>query len=110
MLRNSIFSTLYTQINQPLLRFNGAYLGARLMRKMIKRLFVDHPASVGESYVQHLFTASHFAVRMVIGGVACFLHGIFPFLCTKTGSAIICELQQTMITHRASNRVIEKKP
>jgi len=71
------------------------------MRNPINRLFIDHPKSVGESYFGHLMTASTFATRMVIGGIACFLHGVFPFLCTKTGSGVITELHMTMVTHRS---------
>ena len=32
------------------------------------RLFTDHPASVGENYVEHLGMASGFGFRMVLGG------------------------------------------
>jgi hypothetical protein len=70
------------------------------MRKTIQTCFLDHPESVGESYFQHLITASSFAGRMVWGGLACFLHGLFPFLCVKTGSGIINKLHSSMLTHR----------
>ncbi|MFM8516975.1 MAG: DUF6356 family protein, partial [Nevskiaceae bacterium] len=42
--------------------------------------FTEHPATVGETYLGHLFKASTFGVRMVIAGIACILHGLFPFL------------------------------
>jgi len=71
------------------------------MSNPINRLFIEHPASVGESYFQHLMMASRFASRMVLGGIACFLHGVFPFLWSKTGSGIISELHGSMLTHRA---------
>jgi len=71
------------------------------MKNPINKLFLDHPASVGESYFQHLVTASTFALRMMVGGIACFLHGLFPFMCTKTGSGVINELHHTMVTHRS---------
>ncbi|HEV2676264.1 MAG TPA: DUF6356 family protein [Aliidongia sp.] len=53
------------------------------------RLFTEHPASVGESYFEHLKFASRTGATMVVGGCACFVHGLMPFLCTTTGSRTI---------------------
>jgi hypothetical protein len=63
-------------------------------------LFTEHPASVGESYLQHLRTAFGFALRMWIGGAACFVHALFPFLCMRTGSDCIAELNERMVRNR----------
>jgi hypothetical protein len=71
------------------------------LKKTIQTFFLDHPESVGETYFQHLITASSFAGRMLWGGLACFLHGLFPFLCVKTGSGIIAQLHSSMLVHRA---------
>ena len=68
---------------------------------MITKAFTEHPASVGETYGEHLVMASGFGVRMVIGGLACILHGIFPFLFVKTGSKQIESLHGEMITNRS---------
>jgi len=38
---------------------------------------------------------------MMLGGMACLLHAVFPFLCTQAGSRIINELHHSMVTHRA---------
>ena len=62
--------------------------------------FTEHPASVGESYGEHMGSAWSFAARMALGAGACFLHGIFPFLCVTTGSRTIRELYARMISHR----------
>jgi hypothetical protein len=37
---------------------------------------------------------------MIIGGIACLLHGIFPFLFVRTGSDQIRLLHERMVTHR----------
>jgi hypothetical protein len=66
----------------------------------IKRLFTEHPASVGETYLEHLCAATGFAVRMMLGGVACFLHALFPFAFRRTGSECIQQLHERMVTHR----------
>lgn len=68
----------------------------------IRRLFTEHPESVGETYLQHLFAASGFAVRMVFGGVACLLHAIFPFAFRRTGSECIETLHERMVRNRSS--------
>ena len=60
------------------------------------RAFTEHPASVGESYFGHLLQASTFGLRMVFAGVACVLHGIFPFLFVTTGSDAMKSLNEEM--------------
>ncbi len=67
---------------------------------MLKRLFTQHPESVGESYVEHMGVASSFGWRMTLAGLACLVHGIFPFFCVKTGSNTIRALHHDMVTHR----------
>ncbi|WP_349369615.1 DUF6356 family protein [Salinarimonas sp.] len=66
-----------------------------------KLSFTDHPASVGESYLEHMGVAFSFGVRMIGAGLACLAHGIFPFLFTKTGSRAVAALHERMVTNRA---------
>jgi uncharacterized protein YjeT (DUF2065 family) len=49
-------------------------------------LFTAHPASVGETYGEHLRFASRFGLRMALGGLAAVVHGVFPFLFVTTAS------------------------
>jgi hypothetical protein len=65
-----------------------------------RQLFTEHPASVGESYTEHLAMASGFGFKMILGGLACLVHGLLPFLFVKTGSAAIRDLHGRMVTHR----------
>ncbi len=67
---------------------------------MLKSLFTAHPASVDETYGEHMAVATGFALRLVLGGLACLIHGLLPFLFEKTGSSIITELHQRMVMHR----------
>ena len=60
------------------------------------KAFTDHPSRVGESYVQHMSRALGFGVRMVAAGLGCIVHAIFPFLCERTGSAMIDCLHSEM--------------
>ena len=64
------------------------------------RAFTEHPASVGESYFEHLLRALGFGVRMVFAGLACLVHGVLPFLFVRTGSRTIAELNDRMVINR----------
>jgi hypothetical protein len=64
------------------------------------RAFSEHPASVGESYTEHLVHAGSFGARMVFAGLACLVHGVLPFLFVRTGSRAISELNDRMISNR----------
>ena len=64
--------------------------------------FTAHPASVDESYLQHLAAACGFGGRMLLGALACFVHGFFPWLCLTRGSDTIRGLHHRMVTHRVA--------
>ena len=64
------------------------------------RSFTEHPASVGESYGEHLGRATCFGLRMVFAGIACLVHGVLPFLFVRTGSRAIAELNERMVVNR----------
>ena len=66
----------------------------------LARLFTEHPSSVGETYGEHLAVASGFGIRMILGGFACLVHGLLPFLFVRTGSKQITTLHSTMVTGR----------
>ena len=64
------------------------------------RAFTEHPASVGESYGEHMGQAVCFGTRMVFAGLACLVHGVLPFLFVRTGSRAIAELNDRMVINR----------
>lgn len=64
------------------------------------RIFTDHPASVDETYFEHLMHATSFGGRMIVGGIACLVHGLVPGLCVKTGSRTIAALHHRMVVNR----------
>lgn len=64
------------------------------------KLFTAHPASVDESYTEHMAVAASFGARMVLAGIACFIHALVPFLFERTGSSAITQLHERMVTHR----------
>ncbi len=71
------------------------------------RAFTEHPASVGESYGEHLGRALCFGTRMIFAGIACLVHAVLPFLFVRTGSQAISELNERMVVNR---RVVPLPP
>ena len=67
---------------------------------MLKALFCDHPASVDETYTEHMAAAGGFALRLFMAGLVCTVHAILPFLFEKTASAIVEGLHDRMVTNR----------
>ncbi|MBS0478888.1 MAG: hypothetical protein JSR79_06265 [Proteobacteria bacterium] len=63
---------------------------------MIDRLFLSHPRSVGETYVEHAATAFGFGFRMIGGGMAALAHGVCPAVCTRTASNTVKTLYGRM--------------
>jgi len=67
---------------------------------MIFKLFTEHPASVNESYFEHLCSALSFTGTMLIATLACLVHALLPFLCVTTGSRKITQLHDRMVSNR----------
>lgn len=67
---------------------------------MIARLFTEHPASVDETYFEHLLVATSFSARMFVASLACLVHAVLPFLFVKTGSEAIETLYDRMVANR----------
>jgi hypothetical protein len=67
---------------------------------MFKRLFVDHPQSVNENYLQHFVVASWFGIRMIGGGLCALVHAVVPGLCARTGGDTALNLARGLIEQR----------
>lgn len=66
----------------------------------MRRLLTDHPASVGETYFEHMAHASGFGLSMILAGVACIVHALIPAWFVSTGSNTIRRLHDRMIANR----------
>ena len=62
--------------------------------------FTTHPASVNETYIQHMKSALTFSLTFFGGGIIALIHAFFPFLFEKTGSELITRLHQKMVSQR----------
>lgn len=71
---------------------------------MFRRLFLDHPASVDESYGEHFRVAGGIGLTMLAGGAACLVHALVPAWCTSTGSRTIDALHARLVRARAAKR------
>ncbi len=63
--------------------------------------FTEHPASVGETYLEHMGMALSFAGSLALAAAACLMHAILPFAFERTGSRAVERLYRRMVTHRA---------
>jgi hypothetical protein len=63
---------------------------------MLHKLFLEHPETVGETYREHQRQAFSFATEMMLGSIACFLHGLVPAWFRCTGSQTIARLHERM--------------
>jgi Family of unknown function (DUF6356) len=73
-------------------------------------LFTEHPASVGETYGEHLRAAVGFGLRMMLGGLACLAHALLPFLFERTASKCVTELHQRMVARQRRPRTLAQMP
>ena len=74
---------------------------------MFRRLFIDHPRSVDENYVQHFAVASKFGVTMIWGGLCALVHAVVPGWCVTTGSRTIERLRLLKRLIDAGERCIQ---
>ena len=51
-----------------------------------KKLFIEHPASVNETYLQHLWFAVRYSAKLLLCSIAALFHAFFPFLFTTYAS------------------------
>jgi len=68
---------------------------------VLKQLLTEHPASVGETYGEHMVQALSFAGGCFLAGLACLIHAFLPFACVTSGSRRIAALYDRMVTNRA---------
>jgi len=66
----------------------------------MKKLFLDHPASVGESYAEHFVHAAGFGLLLGRAACACFVHALVPALFERTASRLVARLHDRMVTNR----------
>ncbi|MBL4863942.1 MAG: hypothetical protein JKY63_03475 [Rhodobiaceae bacterium] len=69
------------------------------------QIFTKHPATVNETYRQHMGRAFSFSVEMIVGGLACMVHGVVPACFEKTGGNAVRRLHATMVVNRNRSQI-----
>jgi len=59
---------------------------------MIERVFLNHPRSVDESYLQHMAFAGRFSIMLILASGAALIHAFIPCLFEKTASRMVAVL------------------
>ena len=59
-----------------------------------KKMFLDHPSSVGETYLQHGGRAIVLALRMFGAGIAAIVHAIIPGLFPTTAGDVAIKIAE----------------
>lgn len=71
------------------------------MQQILDRLFLAHPRTVGESYLEHCAFAFRIGARLLLAGSAALVHAVVPCLCETTASRIILAMNAGIVARRA---------
>lgn len=67
-----------------------------------RRLFLDHPRSLGMSWAGHGIGALKIGAQLVGSGLACVVHAVIPGLFTETAGKTITNMHAHMMSRRAN--------
>ena len=65
---------------------------SQIRKSPLSALFLDHPSSVNETYLQHMRFAFGFAFWLAVAAGAALVHAIVPAACETTASRILKRL------------------
>ncbi len=71
------------------------------MRNALDRLFLAHPRTVEESYVEHMRFALGFSARLIGAGLAALVHAFIPCLFETTASRMIKTMHARIVSRGA---------
>ena len=66
----------------------------------MKNIFTEHPKTVGESYMYHMFFAIKIGLKLILWGFVAIIHGVFPFIFKTYVSSRIKELHDDIFVNR----------
>lgn len=66
----------------------------------LSKLFMSHPAAVGESYFGHMAFALKFSARLFRAAFAAFAHGLVPGVCETTASEAVLAMTDEIRARR----------
>lgn len=62
--------------------------------KRLRDLFLKHPDSIGETYIEHFIYAAKTSILTAKISIIIMLHAFFPFICEATASEMISKLSE----------------
>lgn len=74
------------------------------VKKIIKK-FTDHPASINETYIEHLKFSSKGAFHLIKTSLALLSHGVFPFLFTNYARDNVGALEKKLLKRNPKNEI-----
>jgi len=72
-----------------------------------KKVFLEHPNSIGESYFQHLSFAFRTGVSLTLAGIACTIHAIFPCIFKEAASSKVQQLYKSFSTDENRSQIMQ---
>lgn len=74
------------------------------LKDQVERAFTEHPQDTGETYGEHLLFTVKMTGRLIYSSTVLMIHGLFPFLCTRTASMQIEKIYGIMRSRIPQNR------
>lgn len=105
----SAFQTQWTQFTGWLFREQHKQQAREISARM-QKVFTEHPQAGGETYWEHLLFTLKITTRLMFSSVALLIHGIFPFLFTRTTSIQvekIWAIMRSRITQQRREEIIQ---
>ena len=68
---------------------------------LVRRLFLDHPRSLGMSWAGHGIGAVKIGAELVGAGVACIVHAVVPAWFTQTAGKTVERMHDHMVKRKA---------
>jgi Family of unknown function (DUF6356) len=78
------------------------------MTGLVDHLFLEHPRSAGQGYLEHLRFAWRVAATMAWGAVAAFLHGMLPVVLQTTAGDRIRALHALLHARSSTNEDVSQ--
>ena len=77
---------------------------------LVQRLFVEHPSSLGMSWVEHGIGAVKIGSELVGAGMACIVHAVVPGWFTQTAGRTVERMHDHMVKRKAGSANPEAWP
>ena len=68
---------------------------------MLTKVFLEHPRSVDETYLEHAAFAGKFSLKLFAAGFCALIHAIIPAAFDKTASRMVAQMYAK--THNRGN-------